>query len=103
MTFRPENWWNWSSLAFIQGRLEKSEDALMSAQRGLELNPEEPSLFYNACCYALRIGRKKAAMKYLRKAISIDPSYKMKAREDPDLRDLREDPDFEEVFKVLST
>lgn len=74
-------------LQFFRGRcyagLQDYGNALKAFQKESELDPKEPSAFYNAAtCYA-RQGKAEMAVEWLKKAIALYPQYKDEVRKDP--------------------
>lgn len=62
------------------------------------LLPHEPTVHYNlACSYSL-LGKKRAAISELKKAISLGYDDFEHLKEDPDLSNIREDNEFRELI-----
>jgi Flp pilus assembly protein TadD len=75
----------------------KFDDAISAANKGLELAPNNPTFIYNrACIFSLK-GDKTSALADLKKAISINPSFKEYARKDEDFKSLWDDEDFKNL------
>lgn len=69
------------------GETERAIEHLNSGPPSLK---EEPVYFYNLACYELALGKKQAALTWLKRSFEMDPSSRAKALEDPDLSCLRE-------------
>lgn len=78
-------------------KLGKSDAAISTATKGIELFPGNAYAIYNrACIYSLK-GDKVAALADLKKALEINPRLKQHARQDEDLKSLREDEEFKTI------
>ena len=91
---RPDVW------GMKAGSLAKSgrfDEAIISINKGMELAPDQPASLYNrACIYCLK-GDKANALADLKKAISMNPSFKEYARKDKDFKSLYDDEDFKKL------
>jgi tetratricopeptide (TPR) repeat protein len=91
---RPDVW------AMKSGALAKTarfDDAIVAANKGLELSPNNPIGIYNrACVYCLK-GDTANALADLKKAISMNPSFKESARKDEDFKSLYDNEDFKKL------
>ncbi len=85
--------------AFTLKRLGRLEEAKKEMNKGIEQNPNDPIIIYNAACFYTLIGDKKAAIKSLKKAIACGFENYAYLKHDPDLRNLYEDADFIELMK----
>ncbi len=85
--------------AFTLKRLGQLEEAKKEMQKGIEQNPNDPIIVYNAACFYALIDDKKAAIKNLKKAMSNGFENYNYLRHDPDLNSLKEEPDFIELMK----
>jgi tetratricopeptide (TPR) repeat protein len=63
----------------------------------LELNPKEPSPYYNMACVHARERDKGKALEWLRKAVAAHPPFGPQSAEDPDFVLLKNDPEFREL------
>lgn len=70
-----------------RGETERAIEHLNSGPASLK---EEPVYFYNLACYELALGKKQAALTWLKRSFEMDPPSRAKALEDPDLSNLRE-------------
>jgi tetratricopeptide (TPR) repeat protein len=70
------------------------DEALALFAEGLREHPGNPSLLYNLACAEARAGRKDDAITHLREAIAGGERFAERARSDPDLDAIRDDPSF---------
>jgi Flp pilus assembly protein TadD len=76
------------------------DNARKYLMKELELDPKEPSPYYNiACAYAIEKNKEKS-LEWLKKAIAAHTEYGPQAAKDPDFAPLKNDPEF---IKVTST
>jgi len=73
--------------------------ALRLFQQAIQVDPNFATSHYNAGCIYATKKEKEKAFQYLRKAISLDPKYKEKAKVDEDFIPLRGEKEFEEMVK----
>lgn len=86
----PENPGGWVSAAFALRRLKGLEAARDKLIEAVQKHPEEGTIHFNLGCYASQLGQFNVAEYHVRKAIQIEPSFKKIAREDEDLKPLRD-------------
>ncbi len=87
----------WGMKAGALAKMGKFDDAIAAAGKGLELSPNNPVSIYNrACIYCLK-GDKANALADLKRAISMNPSFKESARKDEDFKSLYDDEDFKKL------
>ena len=85
---------NYANLLSYLGRLGEAEEHYRAA---LDLDPNHPRPYYNlACLYALQ-ERNDEAMEMLTGAIERSDALRRDAMNDPDLDNLRDRPDFEDL------
>ena len=87
---QPDNPGGWVSCAYAMRRIKSITDAQSILIEGETHHPKEPTIKYNLGCYACKLGEFDDAEYYVRKAISIDESFKKMAQDDPDLDELRD-------------
>jgi len=80
--------------AFTLLRLDRLEEAKKEMQKGIEQNPKDPIIIYNAACFYTLIDDKPTAIKNLKTAIANGFENYDYMRHDPDLNNLKEEPDF---------
>jgi non-specific serine/threonine protein kinase len=75
------------------------EKGLAQAERAVALDPDDGRLRYNAACSYALAGRAEPALEHLREATKNLPSFISDwPRRDPDLRQIRDLPEFERIF-----
>ncbi len=75
-------------------RLGRRKEAEVEMRIGVEINPNDLIIIYNAACFYALIGDKKAAIENLKKAIDNGFGNFEYIKHDPDFYSLREEPDF---------
>jgi TolB-like protein/Flp pilus assembly protein TadD len=80
--------------AFTLKRLGRLEEAKKEMQKGIEQNPNDPIIVYNAACFYALIDDKKVAIENLKKAMSNGFENYNYLKHDPDLNSLQKEPDF---------
>ena len=80
--------------AFTLKRLNRIEEAKEEMQKGIEINPNDLIILYNAACFYALLDDKTIAIETLKKA--IDNGYRNfeYIKHDPDFNSLREEPEF---------
>ncbi|MBW2708927.1 MAG: tetratricopeptide repeat protein [Deltaproteobacteria bacterium] len=68
-------------------------------EKAIRLKPDYVDPYYNLACVSAAGGQVEQGLRYLGKAISMDPGVKGWAQEDPDLDPLRGKPEFDEIIK----
>ncbi|MBF0497917.1 MAG: tetratricopeptide repeat protein [Deltaproteobacteria bacterium] len=71
--------------------------AKMEFDQAITLNPGYADAYYNSACLAVQQRDLREGMSLLQKAASLDPEVARSARNDPDLKPLRELPEFKTV------
>lgn len=66
-------------------------------EKAIRLKPDYVDPYYNLACVSAARGRMKQSLRYLGKAISMNPGVKGWAQKDPDLDPLRASPRFKEI------
>jgi tetratricopeptide (TPR) repeat protein len=84
-----------SALLFV----EKIEDAKKETAMALELSPNDNVMLYNAVCLYSRIDDKKRAIETLRTIIASGFEHYDWIKRDPDLDNLRTEPEYLELMK----
>lgn len=80
--------------AFTLKRLGRLEEAKFEMQKGIDQNPNDPIIIYNASCFYALINDKTIAIENLKKAIANGFENYNYLRHDPDLNNLKEEPEF---------
>jgi|SRR5581483_9275576 len=84
-------WGRWDAQRLAHGAHLRGDDGaaadvlLAALARG-----DDPLLLYNLACYESLAGRADDAVAHLRRAVSLDASYRALARDDPDLEPVRD-------------
>lgn len=80
--------------AFTLHRLGRLEEAKKEMYKGIQQNPKDPIIVYNAACFYALIDDKKIAIENLKKAIENGFENYDYLKHDPDLFSLQKEPDF---------
>ena len=80
--------------AFTLERLGRIEEAKLEMKKGIDINPDDMIIIYNAACFYALLGDKTSAIKNLKKAIDNGFGNFEYIKHDPDLYSLKEEPDF---------
>ena len=79
----------------IQGKLDK---ALTEFQQVTAIDPENASGYYNlACLYSLK-NEPQLAIESLQKVIDLDKSFIEFSKTDPDLENIRQTPEYQQLI-----
>jgi tetratricopeptide (TPR) repeat protein len=87
----------WQNKAGILLKTNKFDEAIDSYNKAIQLVPGEPSFIYNRGCAYCRKGDKANALADLKKAISMNPSFKEYARKDEDFKSIWDYEDFKKL------
>ena len=87
-----------SHAGFIQGAyclhaMERTQDAIDFLQAGPGTLRDEPVYFYNLACYELALGKRQAAVTWLKQSLEMDPTFREKVKTDTDLAEILEELD----------
>ena len=85
--------------AFTLKRLGRLEEAKKEMQKGIEQNPNDPIIIYNAACFYALLDEKVLAIEHLKKAMDNGFENYNYLRHDPDLNCLQKEQDFIELMK----
>ena len=85
-------------LATDYANLDRTDDAVREANLAVVLRPNEATVLYNAACVFSTLGRKDESMDALRKAWNAGFKDAKWARNDPELRSLHGDPEFDRLY-----
>ena len=80
--------------AFTLKRLGRLEEAKVEMKKGIDLNPDDLIIIYNAACFYALIGDNKASIANLKKAVDNGFENFEYIKHDPDLFTLKEEPEF---------
>lgn len=88
-------------LGHLYTRQNRIDDGLRMDRRMVRLRPEDPLSHYNlACSLALKM-RKRDAIQSLRRAVELGYRNSDWMLEDPDLEDLKGEPEFEALLAEM--
>ncbi|MFC1620600.1 tetratricopeptide repeat protein [Candidatus Neomarinimicrobiota bacterium] len=91
--------WLYFFLAHSYYHLGDYQKAIKYYKRKIDLEPEEPSSYYNlACCYAA-VNNVTEANSWLFHAVEMHNAYKDSALVDPDLDSIRPSEEFQEIIR----
>jgi len=74
-------------------------EAKTKAARAIELSPNDPLMFYNAACFYSSLGDKRLALQSFKNAISSGYGFFEWIKRDPDLDNIRNEPEYIELMK----
>jgi serine/threonine protein kinase len=80
----------------VVGRLEEAKS---EAAKAIELSPGDTVMFYNAACFYAMLGEKKLAIDTLRNALVSGWQDYGWIKRDPDLENIRNEPEYIEMMK----
>ena len=80
--------------AFTLKRLGRLEEARIEMDEGIEQNPDDPIIIYNAACFYALIGDNSTSIENLKKAIDKGFGNYEYIKHDPDLYSLKNEPEF---------
>ena len=66
-------------------------------EKAIRLKPDYVDPYYNLACVSTAQGQSVQGLRYLKKAVSMDPAVRVWAKEDPDLDVLRGNPEFKKM------
>lgn len=78
---------------------KKYKESLADFKKAFTVDPSNVRAAFNTACAYSRLNKKNDALKYLKKAISLNSKYKAIARKDSDFKKLRRNPQFQELVK----
>jgi Flp pilus assembly protein TadD len=100
ISYDERNWAAYQLLGvaeFFRGRVPA---ALAAYERSAELNPQEPTTFFNLACAHARLKDRHAALRELRRAVELGFALPEEMRQDADLhRALGDEPEFKALVK----
>jgi TolB-like protein/Flp pilus assembly protein TadD len=85
--------------AFTLERLGRRKEAKVEMHKGIEINPNDLIIIYNAACFYALIGDKKSSIENLKRAIDNGFENFEYIKHDPDLYSLKKEPDFIELIQ----
>jgi non-specific serine/threonine protein kinase len=88
-------------LACAYSRMDRPEEAVQELQRVMAMSVSDPHTIYNAACVYAVLGRKADALETLRKAVEAGYSEWEPASLDPDLINIRDEPEFGRLIETM--
>ncbi len=82
---------NYANFLVEIGDYEKAEEYYRKA---IAIYPEHGKPYYNLACVKSLQGDKQSALKYLKQAIDKNPDFRYDAKNDPDLTNIKDTPEF---------
>ena len=82
----------------VSFRVFEFEDAKAEAAKALALNPSDPIMLYSAACFYARLSEKRLAIDALKNAFSAGYMDYEWAKSDPDLVNIRTEPEYIELM-----
>jgi len=77
----------------------RPEEAKLEVNKALELSPNDTLMLYNVACLNSRLGDKNKSLEYLKKAIANGYANYDWLKRDPDLNNIRSEPEYIELMK----
>lgn len=97
---KPDNWDARVNLGIALWSIGRKAEAVAQYQEVLRAVPDyNPSLYYNIACFHSLAGRTREGLNWLRQAIEHGYDKWDLLREDPDLENLRKQPEFSEILQ----
>lgn len=90
--FNTEEYWGWFGIS--AQKVGAYDTSLAAFRQQQKLNPKNPAIPYNIACTFAKKGERKAALRELKKAISMNPKFKTEAKGDSDFKVLHNDAAF---------
>jgi len=87
--------WNEAWTLFTRDKFEK---ALPPMERAAELDPDYAEVQYDLAVIRTAAGQRERAIQALKRACQLNPKLRQQAREDEDLKSLRDHSEFDEII-----
>lgn len=87
-----------SLLAADYANLGRTEDAVRHLEMTVALRPNDSNILYNAACSYAVLGKRAEALDLLRRSLAAGYANFDWPRQDPDLKSLQADPEFQALF-----
>ena len=91
------------NLAYIRRRTQSLDAAIETLERALQIDPRDALARFNMACYRAVQHRTGEALAFLKNALDLDPQLKKLARCEPDLAELRELPEYQQLVSGPKT
>ncbi|MBZ9578182.1 tetratricopeptide repeat protein [Patescibacteria group bacterium] len=86
------------SKAYALHLQRKNKLAIACLKKAIKINNKDAAVFYNLACLCSLMNRNNEAFGMLRKAIQMNKNYKIEAREEPDFKNIQNDPRFKRLI-----
>jgi serine/threonine protein kinase/Flp pilus assembly protein TadD len=86
-------------VAGFNARFGKEEESIRDATEAVRLRPNDNRILYNAACIYARLNRKEESLMYVKKAIETGYKNKDWMMRDPDLSNLHDCSEFQQILK----
>jgi tetratricopeptide (TPR) repeat protein len=97
---KPDNWDARVNLGIALWSIGRKAEAVAQYQEVLSAVPDyNPTLYYNIACFYSLAGRTREGLNWLQRAIDHGYDKWDLLREDPDLENLRQQPEFSEILQ----
>ena len=90
-------------LGYLYTRTGRHRDALAVDLRLVALRPREPIAFYNLACSCALLGQVNRGFEALKRAFALGYRDLEQMQEDADLKNLRQDPRWNNLLAVIKT
>lgn len=97
----PSNIQIWLALGWCYKRSGRLDLAIEALEQAREVQPGLPLIHYNLACYWSLAGNKQRALKFLSRAIHMDPQFRDLIGAETDFDPLRNDPDFQALTAII--
>ena len=88
-------------LGGLYTKVGRIADGLRMDRKLVRLEPDNPTAHYNLACSLALCKKRPAALRSLRKAVSLGYDDLDWMQQDPDLEGLKHDPEFQQLLKQL--
>ena len=85
--------------ATVLVQLGRTEEAKFNGAKALELSPDDALMQYNGACFYARLNEKKLALEFMKKAVRTGWENYEWMKRDPDLDNIRNEPEYIEFIK----
>ncbi len=98
----PENTRIWLALGWCHKRQGRLDLAIQALNEAMEADDSEAIVHYNLACYWSLAGNLERALKYLERAIDIDPNYRDGVAAEPDFDPIRHHRAFRALVSAIA-
>ncbi len=90
-----EGWAYWAYAKLMLGQLDEAKKGFL---KNLEFDPSNDTGLYNLACITSLQNNVRDALKYLKKAVSLNDSWYKEAKDDEDFKNIRDTDEFKELL-----